>query len=1162
MRKILRPNVALDSLSQRAKSGRSACGSNTIADSVSNCPHFRRIMFVPPNALCYTHPKGVLRMLTYHTGRARAVRAALFEALGRAVSSGDHPVLFVVPAQFTLEAELDAVDRLNLNGSFRLQVLSPQRLYQRVFEAAGRPARVRIDVEGRVMLLQRAAEALGESLHWYRGASRRPGFAERAVKQIEVFKQSGMHPEEVQALAAGESGALREKLHDIARLYAAYEQALSGRFLDGEDEAREAALRMKDAPVVRGEVFFYGFDLITQAMARSIVALAECAKDVHLFLTLENDGDARDFPVYQPVQKAFERLQRQVIAAGVKWARVRCAEPEDGLQAPALRHLAREIYCWPPVKYETAPEGLTVAALDNPQDEAEYAAAKIRSMVMERGWRYRDVMVACQSLDEAAIFSLSRAFQLYGVPLFLSQSRPADRHPLARGLLSALKIASMRFSQEDVGAYARSGFAPIDDDEADRLMNYALEWGLRGRAWLRPLTRGTPEVVEALEPIRKHLMDPVEALQRRGRNVSAEKALEAAFLFLEEVGAREKLEAQQRLLTEMDRREWAMEGAQVWNRIIQALDQAHELLSGEPMSIRSLYELLRRALGATEIKQLPQSGDAVMGGGLDHMKGRPVKALFILGVTDAAPNGGGALLSERELAKLTDQGLWLGLSDEDRARIARQSVKSALELAAEEVYITFPRSDMSGAAQRPGALIRLAHRLFPALVEQGGVTEQLEKRLRLMAPGAALSRASALLRENPADLDARAALEILSEIPEYEGEVRALVRAFHHRVESRPLPEHLRDAAPAVSATRLERFIGCPFKDFVASILRPQENREFDLSPREVGNFHHAALEAFARENEGRLMDMSEDEAVERMNRATESLMADLAERVIGDSAVARREGARVASVATRAARTLIRHLSGSRFQPVALEVDFGVKDGRILLRDVPLRGRIDRVDAWQDGETRYLRIIDYKTGGKAVSLPEVYYGLQLQLVLYLAASVAKGGKPAGVFYFSIDDPLVSTPSRDRAEIEALRDKALKLDGLMLDDDRVITAMSPSPESVLGVNPSKGRKSSRQIEAEDFQLLMDRAAHLALGALSRIRDGETDIRPAVLANGSACDYCDYKPLCQIAPGIPGSDGVKLPKLAPDDVIPRLREDAGLTEGAGGLTAPDSNISEE
>ena len=1085
-------------------------------------------------------------MLTYHTGRARAVRAALFDALRGAMAEGDGPVLLVVPAQYTLEAELDAVDQLNLTGSFRLQVLSPQRLYQRIFEAAGRPARVRIDEQGRVMLVQRAANALGGELNWYQGASRRPGFAERAMREIESFKQAGMSPGDVRALSASESGALKEKLSDIARLYQAYEQSLSGRFLDGADEAMEAVKRMPEAPIARGDAFFYGFDLISQSMARTIVALAQSAKSVHLFLTLENDGGARDFSVFQPVQRAFERLQRQVLEAGIPWKRVRLAAPAED-SAPALSHLARELYCWPSAKFMGAPEGLTVATLNNPQDEAEYAAAVIRELVRTRGLRYRDVMVACQNLDDGEVFQLTRAFQLYGVPLFLSQSRTADRHPLARCLLAGIKIASQRFSQEDVQDYARSGFAPVTDDEADLLMNYALETGLKGRAWLRPLTRGAPEAVEALEPVRKRLMDPVEALQRRARNAKAEKLLEAAFLFLEEIGAREKLEAQQQALSGMGRREWAMEGAQVWNKIIQALDQAHELLSGEKMTARALYELLRRALGASEVKALPQSGDAVMGGGLDHMKGRPVKALFILGATDSAPGAGGALLSEREMAVLTGEGLWLGLTAEDRSRMLRLNVKSALELAAEEITITCPRSDSAGAALKPGALIRLTHRLFPELKEQGSVVGVAEKRLRLFAPEAALSRASAMLREDPSDPDARAALNALGEMPEYAHKVREISRAFTHRVESESLPPALRDRAGAVSATRLERFISCPFKDFVASILQPQENKEFDLTPQMVGNFYHEALKAFAQENELRLSDMPEGEAVDAMDRVTAGLMEGLVNRALGDSAVMRREGERIASVARRAARTLVGHLTGSRFRPVALEVEFGAGDGRILLRDVPLKGRIDRVDAWQDADIKYLRVIDYKTKGRAVSLPEIYHGLQLQLILYLAAAVAKGGKPAGVFYFAIDDPLIPTPSRDPEEIEALREKALRLDGLVLEDERVIEAMSPRPEAVLGVN-RKGRKSGSLVAEEDFQLLMGRAASLAEDALSRIRAGDTEIRPAEWAGGSACDYCDYKALCQIAPGLPGSEPRKLPKIAPGEVIPRLRQDAGLTEG--------------
>ncbi len=1086
-------------------------------------------------------------MLTYYTGRARAVREALFGALKASMAEGDHPVTLVVPAQYTLEAELDAVDALNLAGSFRLQVLSPQRLYQRVFEACGRPARVRIDVEGRVMLLQRAAESLGGALSWYRGACRRPGFAERAVEQIESFKQAGLSPEGVEALAAGEHGALREKLSDIAELYRAYEQSLAGRFLDGADEAREAAERIGGAPFARGDVFFYGFDLISQSMARVIVALSGAARGTHLFLTLENDGDARDFSVFRPVQQAYERLQRQVLDSGVPWRRVRLRDAAEA--ARPVRHMARELYAWPFARYPGAPEGLTLTLLNTPQDEAEYAAAMIRSLVMERGWRYRDVMVACQTLDDAEIFALVRAFALYDVPLFLSQSRASDRHPLARCLISALKLASQRFSAEDAADYARSGFAPITDDEADRLMNYARAAGLKGRAWFRPLTRGEMDEVAALEPVRQRLMAPVEALLRRARSAPAERVLEAAFLFLEEIGAREKLEAQQRALEKMDRREWAMEGAQVWNRIIQALDQAHELLAGEKLTVRELYELLRRALGAAQIKALPQSGDAVMGGGLNHMKGRPVKALFILGATESAAGASGALISEREMSALTGRGLFLGPTGEDRARMLKLNVKSALELAGEEVFLTCPRGDMSGEALKPGALVRLTLKLFPELREGGGVTGIVEKRRRLSAPAAALSRASAILRDDPADPDARAALRVLSEMPEYRREVAVLARAARHRVGSAPLPERLVNRPGAVSATRLERFIACPFKDFVASVLKPEEEKEFDLTPRDVGNFYHAALEIFARENAAALPGMSAEEAVAAMDRATGPLMEGLARRAIGDSAVMRREGARIQSVARKAAGTLVGHLAGSAFSPVALEVEFGREDGRILLRDVPLKGRIDRVDAWQDGAVRYLRVIDYKTRGRAVDLAEIYWGLQLQLILYLAAAVARGGVPAGVFYFAVEQPLPVTPSRDPEQVRLMAEKAEKLDGLVLDDPRVIEAMTPRPQAVLGVNPGKGRRSGSLVSGEDLALLMDRAAALADGALAGIRAGETAIRPASWQGGSACAFCDYKSVCQIAPGLPGAEGRPLPPIRPGEVIPQLRRDAGLDAGS-------------
>ena len=47
---------------------------------------------------------------------------------------------------------------------------------------------------------------------------------------------------------------------------------------------------------------------------------------------------------------------------------------------------------------------------------------------------------------------------------------------------------------------------------------------------------------------------------------------------------------------------------------------------------------------------------------------------------------------------------------------------------------------------------------------------------------------------------------------------------------------------------------------------------------------------------------------------------------------------------------------------------------------------------AEEDGSL-YVKVIDYKSGSTKLDLGKVYYGLQLQLVLYLEAAMAMAAK-------------------------------------------------------------------------------------------------------------------------------------------------------------------------
>ena len=66
---------------------------------------------------------------------------------------------------------------------------------------------------------------------------------------------------------------------------------------------------MADAPSVRNaRIFAFGFDLTTPIFNELFAAAAGLSIEAGVFLPLENDGLARDFTLYKPLQASYERI--------------------------------------------------------------------------------------------------------------------------------------------------------------------------------------------------------------------------------------------------------------------------------------------------------------------------------------------------------------------------------------------------------------------------------------------------------------------------------------------------------------------------------------------------------------------------------------------------------------------------------------------------------------------------------------------------------------------------------------------------------------------------------------------------------------------------------------------------------------------------------------
>ncbi|MEG1844350.1 MAG: PD-(D/E)XK nuclease family protein [Clostridia bacterium] len=1084
--------------------------------------------------------------IRYITGRQGAIRGAIKAWLTQAMGEADEsPVLLVVPAQLTLQAELDALSDLAVPGSFRLQVFSPARLCARVFEQAGGTGRTVIDEQGRVMLMHTAAVKLRKQLCRYHNAVARPGFAERAVRQIAAFKQSGIDVSLLHEAVRGQADpALAGKLSDLAKLFEAYERSLEGLFMDGEDQIEAATARMGGAPFLRGSrVCVYGFDLISPSLTRLILGMGAAAESVTIALVAP-ETSARDAHLFEPARHTLERLRAQGLAAGLSIFGAQAADDAPCAQASALRTLERELFCVPQRPFEGQARDVQMVVLENPQAEAEFAAALTRKLARTRGWRYRDVAIALASPSKVMEDALRRAFALYGIPLFLASGRPADRHPLAVALMTALKCVLRGYAASDMALYIETGFAGVDGAASDQLVNYAIEKGLRGRRWLRPFEAAEQAELEAA---RARVLAPLEALKARSKAATSTRAvLEAVYRLLEDVGAYETLEKQRVALEQEGLGTWAMEGAQVWKRVLEALDQMAELLDGAALGLADVYEHLRRALSAATVKALPQAGDAVEGGALEHLKGKPVKALLLVGASDAGGSSPSDLLSEREMSELGEgfRGAWL--SEVDKVRMRKAGLKALLALTGAYLAVTRSQSDETGRAVKASALFAEIERVLPRVPVHGITDAPALRAMRLESPEAAFARLPALLGSGEAAvLTTYAALRGMDELAE---SVQKMQRSFSHKVTSEALPvplsRKLLGPLAGVSASRLERFAACPFRHFVHYALRPDPFEPFALSPRDAGSFYHEALEAFVRENGAELSELTPEESRARMDAITQRMIEQVLETATSDSAVASAQARKMRTVARRAASIITRQFDGSKFRPVGIEADIDTCALKVSLDETSdLAGRIDRVDVWDSAAGPYVRVIDYKTGGRTVSLQEIYYGLQIQLIAYLTAAMkARSAQPAGVFYFDVSDPLIETAVRDAAIVEQAREKKLRLNGLVLRDAEVVRAMAAQPELAVNVAFNQDgtlRAGERVIEKADFERLIARTLENVEAMLARMRAGDTQIAPFELGNKSPCKYCEYGTICAYDANLPGATPRRLKPMSGKQVLAAL-----------------------
>lgn len=1124
-------------------------------------------------------------MLTMLCGRSRALWPRVAREIDEAIRSGEKNLLLVTPAQYTLQAELDLVDGLHLPGLFSVQVLSPESLARHVFARAGAPSKAEtvrenaasagapagadtalpsaanapatpLHAAGRAMSMERALRRAKASFRYYRSAAERSGFRDHAATAIASLKQARLTPEAVLAAADGiaaDDPPLALKLSDLSALFAAYEAQLSENFLDAEDLREALCARIVESGFVRGaHVWFYGFDLVTPQLMRLTALMAQEAQSVRFALAWA-DSSAPDGAVFQPARDTLARFARHLDRIGMQWQREIVSEPSVA-KAP-LVHLERFLFATESQPFSGDADGaLTLTAASDPSDEAARIAAALRRLAFS-GVPLDTVAVVFASEDGCA-GPLVRALERAEIPYHIDRKRPALAHPLPRTLLAAVTCACEGYRADDMFDLIKLGLIGVTRDESDALENYARARGLRGAAWERPADD------EAVESVRQKVVGPLSTLRSGLRQAqSATDSVAALYRWLEDARVYETLEAWETSFGGRALHEQAADCALSWRLLMETLDQLHTLLGGERLSMKDAPHVLEAGLSASELSTLPAQPGAVHCGALGHVKlGANVRALFLMGMQDGVlrPADGGLFSDdEAERAAKAAGADAFGLRGDALACLKQMNLLDMLAAPTEKLAISYSLSGSDGAPQRPAAWLRLFKRLFPGVSEGDGrrsADAWYAPGPALDALGAALSSALAA-GELPEDVK-NAALCLLDN-PRTALESRRLLDALGAPAETSPLSrETVRSLYrfTRLSATRLESFARCPFRHFVQYGLAPKEREEFAVDRRDVGTFCHAAMERYARLALSTVNwpNVTREESDMLMDEALAPICEEWAEGPLGATAASRAEGDALCRAAKRTAWTYAAQMAQSDYRTVAVEANFGRGENLPALplpradgSFSPLSGKIDRLDVFtaEDG-TKYVRVVDYKTGGTTFDFSQAAGGLQLQLPLYLAAATAaeKDAKPAAACYERFTDPLIETESRDGETVERKISAEMRLKGFLLDDPQAVQA-SEDRASLLNKDGSMRRDAGLSAKAIDG--LLHQAKALAGAIADAIDSGEAAPRPARLNGKLACAQCDFAAVCGYDARKRGARVRDVEKLSKKEAIQRLE-----TQSAG------------
>ncbi len=1032
--------------------------------------------------------------------------------------------LLIVPEQLTFQIEKAILQTVGDKAALDTTVLSFTRLYDEVTRAFGGASGKLLSDAEKIIFMHKALLSAKEDLTLWKKYVNSVSFAKSVLDTIGEFKINAITPKDVKnASEALENKNLAAKLSDIAKIYEHYDLELKEKYVDPADLLTRLYEKLKLHNFFEGKtVFIDGFHGFTGQQFKIIERILQGADKLYITFSYDRESD-RDFGIFTNIRLDMEKIKRIAASRAVD-----CEEPiilkQQYYENDALLNVESVISGNKPLNEKN--EGINILNLPTVFDEADYALSEIRRLVREENYRFRDFVIICRDIEQYKE-AVTSAAKRNKVNLFYDSRLPLVSFPVSVAVEAAIK--SLNFSTENILRFHKTGLTSLTTEEIATLENYTYLWKINGNVWqtewdMNPNGFVTDEADEKLaaelvtiNELREKALWPIIKLKSDfGDNA---KAMATAILKLfENCNFSERLLKLKNnfKLDDILFSENILE--QSYDAYIGILESLVSSFGDKSLSATEFLEALMLAVSLTDIGTVPQLLDQVTFGAADRIRPVRPKITFILGANqgvfpkNASSSGVFNNIERRILIQndlpIADNAVLSAIDEEFLVYTNICSPSKALYLLFAEQSVSSARFEAASFVKELSSNLKIS---IKKILNNDFSLKNLPE-----TPDVLISD---FCRAVSADSEYKSTL--LSAID--KADLRDKVE-FLMNDQSKELAKISPDTAKrlfgsniTMSASKFDTFNYCKFSFFCRYGLNLRRLQPADFDVMQKGTIVHYVLERFITENKEQISQLSDSQT----DLLTDKYIEDYLASVKGFSTVRDINADFIISRISRSLKDVVRHIkkeiSQSDFKPVACEVKIGFNPDEINVSfpfdsgKIGLMGSIDRMDEYNG----YIRIIDYKTGKKKFALPDILLGLNMQMLIYLYAVIRGKNLPddkaAGILY--------QPASRD------IKDDGLAMNGLLQNDPQLLSAMESDaageyiPKISYNKDGSLSKKSKSFIPKENFTEIFDLIERLMTKTGNTIHSGDIAVKPVNGRYSSACDYCDFKSVCNFDSGV-------------------------------------------